>query len=750
MKVFFKLFLLTIFTFSTINSQTVLVEKYDESNTNSYRIDAHKFLVEQEKEVTKFLKKNPNYFIEQKLNKPAAWDFTVGSTREWWASNLVNNNFYKVPSTCQSIGTNCYIFVEDAIWNSRVTLENVNAIKEAFDNKTPANSNKGIYEMVVESFGSPPDVDGDEKIIILVLDIKDGYDGSGGYVAGYFHSLNEISHANSNMAEIYYLDADPANLSTESGLENVMATTSHEFQHMVHFNYHNGTSGKPTQLTFLNEACSEVSEVVCGYGIRQQSGYNNEYNHYLFDWRDDDEVLIDYARAARFMTYFHDQFGTDFLGKFVQSSQIGISGINDALSKLSTPTSLRFPETLENWFLANIVNDMSVAPEWGYTTSNVTKVIPLNIANPNYTTEYISLAIMGSDYVTYSSGKNLTITFDDKNQGITKFKAIKHLDNGIVVEDVAPNVEQNYSGFGTEYSAITFVAMNTNQSFKGTYSYTSSGEANTGPILLAYDINPPTGVLGLTSNDTVCVVFDGVSGATVDSITVALRQAGAVTGGIYEYTGATRPTPLGKTLLSDLTVISSIAEKPGVPYPEPWPNWITVDVSSHNIDASNPFVVAFLVQGEYPLRNRIMVTEQPNENIHSYSYLNSQEPADWFYLTSGDTEVYAYLIRAYVNIVTDVEEDQSEIIPSEFSLDQNYPNPFNPSTTINYSLVENGFVTLRIYNMLGQEIAQLVSENKSAGNYTATFDASRLSSGTYLYKLSSGNQHFTKKMLLIK
>ena len=751
MKSLFKLFLITLFSYSTVFSQNVLVEKYDENNAKSYKIDAHKFLAEQEKEVIEFLNENPNYFEEQKLNKTVAWDFTIGSTKEWWATNLTNNNFYKVPSTCQSIGTHCYIFVEDAIWNSRVTIENVNSIKEAFDNKTPASDTKGIYETVVGAFGSPPDVDGDEKIIILVLDIKDGYDGSGGYVAGYFHSLNEITHANSNMAEIYYLDANPADLSTDYGIENVMGTTAHEFQHMIHFNYHNGSAGKPQQLTFLNEACSMTSEVVCGYGIRSQALYNNETNNYLFEWRDGDDVLTDYARAARYMTYFYDQFGTDYLGKFVQSSQTGITGINDALSKLSTPTSLRFTETLNNWFLANIINDNTVAPEWGYTTPNVTKVNPLNLANPNYTSSKILVDMLASDYITYSAGKNLSITFDDYNVGILKFKAIKYdNDNNVTVEDVAPNVEVTYSDFGTEYKAITFVVTNTNQSFPTNYSFVSTGESGT--VLLAYDENPPTGVLGLTANDTVCVVFDGVNGGVLDSITVALRQAGAVKGGIYEYTGVTRPTPLGKQLLSDLTVISSIAEKPGVPYPEPWTNWITVDLSSHGIDATNPFVVAFLVQGEYPLRNRIMVTEQPDENNHSFTYLNepSAGSPDWYYLSSSDTEIFAYLIRAYVNTVVSVDEEQSEIIPNEFSLGQNYPNPFNPSTTINYSIVESGFVTLKIYNMLGQEIAKLVSENKPAGNYTALFDASQLSSGTYLYKLSSGNRNISKKMLLIK
>jgi hypothetical protein len=755
MKYLLNVIILSFLIVTTVTSQIETIQKIDETiEKQSYKMDAAPFLEKSNAEVTKFLNENPFYFEEQKLKKTAAWDFTVGSTKEWWATNISTNAFYKVPSTCQSVGTHCYIFVEDAIWNSKVTIDNINSIKEAFDNKTPANSSKGIYETVVGAYGNPPNVDGDDKIIILVLDIKDGYDGSGGYVAGYFHSVNEITHTNSNMAEIYYLDADPADLSTEYGLDNVMGTTAHEFQHMIHFNYHNGSDGKPSQLTFLNEACSMASEVVCGYEIRNQTSYNNEFNHYLFDWRDGDDVLTDYARAAKYMTYFYDQFGTDFLGKFVQSSKIGVYGIDDALSKLSTHTDLRFTETLLNWFLANEISDITVAPEWGYKTPNVTKVNPLNNTNPNYTSPSISLQIMGSDYVTYSAGENLAITFDDNDQGIVKFKAIKYdNNNNVTVEDIAPNVELIYSGFGIDYKAITFVAMNTNQSFKATYSYTSTGE--TSNVILAYDENPPTGVLGLSDNDTVCVVFDGVLGGTLDSISVALRQAGAVRGGIYEYTGPTSPSPLGKVLIPDLMVISTIAEKPGFPYPEPWTNWVTVDLSSHKIDASKPFVAAFLVKGEYPKFNRIMVTSQPdNNNNHSFTYLieTSSGSPGWYVIGDSESEnIWTYLIRAYISFgTTDIKQQIDELFPSKFDVRQNFPNPFNPSTTINYSIAKSGFVTLKIYNMLGQEIANLVNENKSVGNYSALFDASQLSSGTYLYKLSSGNQHISKKMILIK
>ncbi|MCE1164326.1 MAG: T9SS type A sorting domain-containing protein [Bacteroidetes bacterium] len=86
----------------------------------------------------------------------------------------------------------------------------------------------------------------------------------------------------------------------------------------------------------------------------------------------------------------------------------------------------------------------------------------------------------------------------------------------------------------------------------------------------------------------------------------------------------------------------------------------------------------------------------------------------------------------------------------KFELKQNYPNPFNPATEINYSIKNNVFVTLKVYNALGKEVASLYSGDQKAGNYKATFNASNLSSGVYFYKITAGNYTDTKTMMLIK
>jgi hypothetical protein len=83
-------------------------------------------------------------------------------------------------------------------------------------------------------------------------------------------------------------------------------------------------------------------------------------------------------------------------------------------------------------------------------------------------------------------------------------------------------------------------------------------------------------------------------------------------------------------------------------------------------------------------------------------------------------------------------------------LNQNYPNPFNNFTVIYYSIPEEGFVILKVYNLLGKELAVLLNEEKQTGNYEVSFDATGLLSGIYFYRLQAGNYIETKKMVLMK
>jgi len=113
-----------------------------------------------------------------------------------------------------------------------------------------------------------------------------------------------------------------------------------------------------------------------------------------------------------------------------------------------------------------------------------------------------------------------------------------------------------------------------------------------------------------------------------------------------------------------------------------------------------------------------------------------------------DSNWVNYRKFTYTYIITRIEQLADGI--ETYSLSNNYPNPFNPTTIINYQIPELSFVTLKVYDVLGNEIATLVKEEKPAGNFEVEFKASALSSGIYVYKLVSGDFIDVKKMILIK
>ncbi len=104
----------------------------------------------------------------------------------------------------------------------------------------------------------------------------------------------------------------------------------------------------------------------------------------------------------------------------------------------------------------------------------------------------------------------------------------------------------------------------------------------------------------------------------------------------------------------------------------------------------------------------------------------------------------------YSIVPTAVENEREENIPTKYSLEQNYPNPFNPSTTIRFSLPKAGMVILKVYNILGEEVATLINKEMNAGFHSVSFDALNMASGLYLYRISSGDFVDVKKMLLLK
>lgn len=149
-----------------------------------------------------------------------------------------------------------------------------------------------------------------------------------------------------------------------------------------------------------------------------------------------------------------------------------------------------------------------------------------------------------------------------------------------------------------------------------------------------------------------------------------------------------------------------------------------------------------------------IITVYNNQQVQNFNITVAGEP------TSISFDPNNWILKDVLSIVTNVDELSN---PTTFALEQNFPNPFNPKTTIKYSIPtptaspsftegmrETGLVTLKVYDISGKEVATLVNEEKSAGTYEVIFDASKLASGMYLYRLKAGNLIETRKMILIK
>ncbi len=119
-------------------------------------------------------------------------------------------------------------------------------------------------------------------------------------------------------------------------------------------------------------------------------------------------------------------------------------------------------------------------------------------------------------------------------------------------------------------------------------------------------------------------------------------------------------------------------------------------------------------------------------------------------VASNKIDTLKFIVTEANGILEEKEILIGYTIPSEYKLEQNYPNPFNPTTKIEYQLPKDGRVTIKIFNVLGQEVRTLLDEVKSAGYYTLEFKSNSLSSGIYFYSLFTENYKMIKKMVLLK
>ncbi len=262
--------------------------------------------------------------------------------------------------------TGLSIWVEsESINNLLTTLELALIIEKftsyLFDKSGPysVDTSEGILNIMGEYFGSPPDIDGDGKLDILLLDIDDNFASSGSYIAGFFDPNDLTNSPTSNRRDIIYIDLYPSIVfEGELSVERSIPTLAHEYQHLIHINY----EGPEREYIFINEGLSELAEIVCGFTPRSESKFLEDPFQPLFEWNQTDP-LSDYSRASLWTHYLFEQIGYDYISKLVQSSLTGPADLSQLCHRYSERT---FPELFVDWSVTNLVNNGNIDSRYGY------------------------------------------------------------------------------------------------------------------------------------------------------------------------------------------------------------------------------------------------------------------------------------------------------------------------------------------------------------------------------------------------
>jgi len=311
--------------------------------------------------------------------------FNVGHRRNFFAFDFTTSKQYVSAATLRGVGDFCYVYVEDDAWNDRVNQNKVDRVLRAFESDTPGDPSRGIYQIEVDAFGPPPDIDNDPRVFLLLLDIRDNFQPpQGSFVAGYFTSVNQqVGNVRdprwgvtfqSNETEMVYVDVDPLDVSTSAG----MGILAHEFQHLIHFGF------DPGEETWVNEGAAEFAMFLCGYSptshVRQ---FELESSVSLVDWPNGvGSALPYYGSAYLWMLYLYEQYGgLDTLRRIVQSPQHGVTGVETALNVAGFSDPIE--HVFSDWRVAVAADDDTLdGGRYGIRNARVTVVPRPHLAYP--------------------------------------------------------------------------------------------------------------------------------------------------------------------------------------------------------------------------------------------------------------------------------------------------------------------------------------------------------------------------------
>jgi hypothetical protein len=288
--------------------------------------------------------------LEGKINIPEVIEsqaaiYDLGSEQEFWVSNIVTNENYRITAKLQYITDHAYFWVQDGI---SFEYDDIQQLTETFENE--------IYDTTREFFGSEwtPGIDNDPHIFILYVS------GLGGNLAGYFSSADELhplAHQFSNAHELFVVNADNVDLSDEF----TYAILAHEFQHMIHWNQDRN------EASWMNEGFAELAVFINGYEVGSEYSYILDPDIQLNDWPNDRTgISAHYGASFLFLTYFLDRFGEEATKILVRNQANGLEGIDRTLEQIGaidpiTGIEITSDNVFLDWVLASYLMNENVS-----------------------------------------------------------------------------------------------------------------------------------------------------------------------------------------------------------------------------------------------------------------------------------------------------------------------------------------------------------------------------------------------------
>lgn len=388
----------------------------------------------------------------------------VGQQQVFWAYNFETGQYYQILATLKKVGTHCYVYVENG-WVISATAIN-NAASE-FDTT--------IYPTDTGIFGTEPDVDGDHRVTILLMDIQDGYPGSEGWTAGYFDPTNEYYDAHSNLREMVYMDIYPGDPVTNPTM--FYGNLAHEFQHMIHY------SRDPDEHSWIDEGCATLAEFLCGYGHNSNVRYFLAApDNSLTSWAG---ALSDYGQVYLFLFYLWENYGgSPFVTHLTQNPDNGTAGITSSLAAKGYFSD--FDTVFAEWTLANYLDDPSIGSgKYGYNGLDITAISPGGISLsdtwPSYpVTSVGNVKYHAADYIQFANGERVTFVFDGNNYDEFRLFLVEMTSTTQVTEMTLDLSNDGSTGAFAGYSSLVMVPVRIASSGGGGYSYEAYDEGLNG------------------------------------------------------------------------------------------------------------------------------------------------------------------------------------------------------------------------------------------------------------------------------